>query len=76
MVESSLHESFPEPPVSMAPRMAEAPVEAADLGYKSTFAANKGDPAITQDWSVLSDDVVKMLDSLNLKNRRMEEALA
>ncbi len=76
MVESSLHESFPEPPVSMAPRMAEAPVETADLGYRSTFAANREDPAMTQDWSVLSDDVVKMLDSLNLKNRRMEEALA
>ncbi|MCX6649708.1 MAG: hypothetical protein NTV61_10040 [Candidatus Bathyarchaeota archaeon] len=78
MVENSLHESFPEPPIAVAPKVESRQAEAVAYGYEPTFA-----PRMTQmteqtnDWSMLSDDVVKMLDQINSKGRvKMEEIVA
>ena len=77
MVENSLHESFPEPPVAVAPKVASREAEAISYGYEPTFAPQMAQAAQTNDWSILSDDVVKMLDQINSKGRvKMEEIVA
>jgi hypothetical protein len=79
MVENSLHESFPEPPVAMAvAKIADRQAEAVAYGYEPTFSPHAGQSAeTTNDWSVLSDDVVKMLDQISGKGRvKMEEIVA
>lgn len=78
MVENSLHESFPEPPIAVAPKVASRQAEAIAYDYEPTFAPRTA-PASeqTNDWSMLSDDVVKMLDQINSKGRvKMEEIAA
>jgi hypothetical protein len=78
MVENSLHESFPEPPVVVAPMVASRQAEAVAYGYEPTFAPRMAQMTEqTNDWSTLSDDVVKMLDQINSKGRvKMEEVVA
>ena len=75
MVENSLHESFPEPPIALAPKVAERQVETVAYGYEPTYTPRKMNTAEgTNDWNTLSDDVVKMLDQINVKGRvKMEE---
>jgi division protein CdvB (Snf7/Vps24/ESCRT-III family) len=77
MVENSLHESFPEPPVAVAPRVTSRQAEAITYGYEPAFASRTAqDSEGTNDWSMLSDDVVKMLDQINSKGRiKMEEVV-
>ncbi len=77
MVENSLHESFPEPPVAVvkvAPRQAEAVA----YDYEPTFAPRMAQVSEQpNEWSTLSDDVVKMLDQIGAKGRvKMEEIVA
>ncbi|MFA5869142.1 MAG: Snf7 family protein [Candidatus Bathyarchaeia archaeon] len=78
MVENSLHESFPEPPIAVAPKVASRQTEAVAYGYESTFAPRMAQASEqTNDWSMLSDDVVKMLDQISAKGRvKMEEIVA
>jgi division protein CdvB (Snf7/Vps24/ESCRT-III family) len=79
MVENSLHESFPEPPVTIAmAKISDKQTEAVGYGYEPTFASQAAQTAeTTNDWSVLSDDVVKMLDQISGKGRiKMEEIVA
>jgi division protein CdvB (Snf7/Vps24/ESCRT-III family) len=78
MVENNLHESFPEPPIAVAPKVETRQVEAIAYGYEPTFTSRQSQPAEqTNDWSMLSDDVVKMLDRINAKGKvRMEEIIA
>ena len=78
MVENSLHESFPEPPIAVAPKVAERQTEAVAYGYEPTFAPRMAQMSEqTNDWSMLSDDVVKMLDQIGAKGRvKMEEIAA
>lgn len=80
MVENSLHESFPEPPVTVAvaPKIANKQTEAVAYGYEPTFASRTSQTGeTTNDWSMLSDDVVKMLDQISGKGRvKMEEVVA
>ena len=80
MVENSLHESFPEPPVTVAvaPKITERQAEVVAYSYEPTFT-NRASQAgeTTNDWSMLSDDVVKMLDKISGKGRvKMEEVVA
>jgi len=78
MVENSLHDSFPEPPVAVAPKVASRQAEAIAYDYEPTFAPRTVQVSEqTNDWSTLSDDVVKMLDQINSKGRvKMEEIIA
>ena len=78
MVENSLHESFPEPPIVVAPKVATRQVETVAYGYEPTFAPHMAQMSEqTNDWSMLSDDVVKMLDQIGAKGRvKMEEIAA
>jgi division protein CdvB (Snf7/Vps24/ESCRT-III family) len=78
MVENSLHESFPEPPIAVASKIGERQTEAVTYGYESTFVPmSKVSATETADWSMLSNDVVKMLDQINAKGRvKMEEIIA
>lgn len=78
MVENSLHESFPEPPIAVAPKVASRQAEAIAYGYEPTFAPRTTQASEqTNDWSTLSDDVVKMLDQINAKGQlKMEEIVA
>ena len=80
MVENSLHESFPEPPVTVAvaSKATDRQAEAVAYDYEQTFAPRAAQAAeTTNDWSVLSDDVVKMLDQISGKGRvKMEEIVA
>lgn len=78
MVENSLHESFPEPPIAVAPKVASRQAEAVGYGYEPTFASRTVERSgQTNDWSMLSDDVVKMLDQINAKGQlKMEEIVA
>ncbi len=78
MVENSLHESFPEPPIAIAPSIAERQVETVACNYEPTFTPRKSVIVDgTKDWGMLSEDVVKMLDSFNAKGRvKLEEVAA
>lgn len=78
LVENSLHESFPEPPVAVAPSVVSRQAEAIAYDYEPTFAPRTAQaPAESNDWGMLSDDVVKMLDQINSKGRvKMEEIVA
>ena len=78
MVENSLHESFPEPPIAVASKIGERQTEAVTYGYEPTFVPmSKASATETADWSMLSNDVVKMLDQINAKGRvKMEEIIA
>ena len=79
-IESTLNESFPEPPVKESPVAAAPPLEAIAYGSESavqpTFSHKN--PTVTDssnDWKVLSDDVVKILDSFASKERiKMENS--
>ncbi len=78
MVENSLHESFPEPPIAIAPKVASRQAEAIAYGYEPTFATRTTQASEQMnDWSMLSDDVVKMLDQIRAKGPlKMEEIVA
>lgn len=78
MVESGLHDSFPEPPITIAPLITERPVEAVAYNYEPTFTPRKAAVTDTSnDWSMLSEDVVKILDTFNEKGQlKMEEVAA
>lgn len=78
MVENSLHESFPEPPIAVAPKVASRQAEAIAYGYEPTFATRTTQASEhMNDWSMLSDDVVKMLDQIRAKGPlKMEEIVA
>jgi len=78
MVENSLHESFPEPPIAVAPKVISRQAEAVIYGYEPTFTPRMAQASEqTNDWNTLSDDVVKMLDQINMKGRvKMEEIVA
>ena len=65
IVENSLHDSFPEPPIAMASNK----VEAIACGYEIS-SAKEGD------WGELSDEVVKIIDRVESKNRvKLEEVV-
>jgi len=80
MIENSLHESFPEPPITVAesPKAADRQADSIAFGYEPTFtqhATQATEPS--NDWSILSDDVAKMLDQIGSKGRvKMEEIVA
>ena len=66
IVENSLHDSFPEQPLAMASRRAEAIA----CGFEQS--SSKED-----DWGELSDEVVTIIDKLESKNRvKIEEVVA
>ena len=66
IVENSLHDSFPEPPLAMASKRAEAIA----CGFEQS--SSKED-----DWCELSDEVVTIIDKLESKNRvKIEEVVA
>jgi division protein CdvB (Snf7/Vps24/ESCRT-III family) len=79
MVENSLHESFPEPPVTFAvsPKIADQQVESVAFGYEQVITPRATQASDTSnDWSLLSEDVAKMLDQIGNKGRvRMEEVV-
>jgi hypothetical protein len=58
--------------------MAGRQTEAVAYGYEPTFAPRAAQIGeTTNDWSILSDDVVKMLDQISGKGRvKMEEVVA
>ena len=73
-IESCLQESFPDPPMKESPVTAAPPLEAIAYGSESrvqpTFSTKKADVTdSSNDWDILSDDVVKILDSFNSKER-------
>jgi len=80
LVEGNIKSSFPEPPIKAPQRILERPLEAfayehAPRQVEVHGPSSKG--AASGDWSVLSDDVVKMLDDLNASGRvKMEECVA
>ncbi len=76
MVESSLHESFPEPPVSVSIREPAQPLEAISYGYEPTFNNAVAKENAATDWNTLSDDVVRMLDEYHSKKYKSEEIVA
>ena len=78
MVENNLHESFPEPPIAVAPTVQTRQAEVIAYGYEPTFSPRTAQATEkTNDWSMLSDDVVKMLDQINAKGGlKMEEIVA
>jgi len=78
MVENSLHESFPEPPIVIAPSLDERQVETVACNYEPTFIPRKSVVEDgPKDWGMLSEDVVKMLDSFNTKGQvKLEEMVA
>lgn len=66
IVENSLHDSFPEPPLAMANRKAEA------IACSFEQGSSRED-----DWGEISDEVVKIIDKLDSKNRvKIEEVVA
>jgi len=76
-IESCLQESFPEPPVTEASEIVEKQAEAVAYSYEATFAPRKIMVAdASNDLNMLSDDVVKMLDSFNTKGRPKKEETA
>lgn len=71
-IENTLQESFPEPPIS-AP-IIERQVEAIEYGNQPTFIPQKAEiKTDTNDLRILSEDVVKMIDTLTSKNQAKEE---
>ena len=73
-IESCLQESFPDPPMKESPVTAAPPLEAIAYGSESrvqpTFSTKKANVTeSSNDWDILSDDVVKILDSFNSKER-------
>lgn len=85
MIESNLHSSFPEPPVCIAPRVANQQMEAVACStygtripiQTGTDKKESSQQKNSMDWSVLSDEVLKQLDTLSEKNRvKMEETVA
>lgn len=73
-IESCLQESFPDPPMKESPVTAAPPLEAIAYGSESrvqpTFSNKKANVTeSSNDWDILSDDVVKILDSFNSKER-------
>ena len=76
-IESCLQESFPEPPITEASTIVEKPAEAIAYGYEATFTPRKTTVAdASNDLNMLSEDVVKMLDSFNAKDRLKREETA
>lgn len=76
-IESSLQESFPEPPITETSEIVEKQAEAVAYSYEATFAPRKTTVAnASNDLNMLSDDVVKMLDSFNAKGRPKTEETA
>jgi hypothetical protein len=77
-IESCLQESFPEPPIKEASVTAASPLEAIAYGLESvvqpTFSPKKASITDSNDWDILSDDVVKILDSFNSKERMKTES--
>jgi division protein CdvB (Snf7/Vps24/ESCRT-III family) len=82
LVEGNIKSSFPEPPIKVTQRVVERPMEVFAYEPASRQAEAQRQPhgdgaSRSEDWSVLSDDVVKMLDDLNARSRvRMEECVA
>ena len=80
MVENSLHESFPEPPITAAAtsKALDRQSEPIAYGYEPTFTPRTSQTLEnTNDWSLLSDDVVKILDKIGGKGCvKMEEIVA
>jgi len=76
-IESCLQKSFPEPPVSES-SVGEKPVEAIAFGSEPTFAPKKAVVSnSSNDLTVLSEDVMKILESFGSKDReKIEETLA
>jgi len=73
-IESCLQESFPEPPITEASTIVEKPAEAIAYGYEATFTPRKTTVAdAPNNLNMLSEDVVKMLDSFNAKDRLKRE---
>ena len=71
-IESCLQESFPEPPIAERTETVEA--EAIAYSDAATLTPRKTpDAGASNDLNVLSDDVVKMLDSFNAKVRPKTE---
>ena len=67
-IENSLLESFPEPPATTP--IIEKQVEAIEYGYEPTFTPQKATVNDNiNDLSILSENVVKMIDNLALKNQ-------
>jgi division protein CdvB (Snf7/Vps24/ESCRT-III family) len=76
-IESCLQESFPEPPITEASEIVEKQAEAVAYSYEATFEPRKTTVAdVSNDLNMLSDDVVKMLDSFNAKGRPKTEETA
>lgn len=76
-IESSLQESFPEPPITETSEIVEKQAEAVAYNYEATFAPRKTTVAdASNDLNMLSDDVVKMLDNFNAKGRPKTEETA
>ncbi len=71
-------EPLPEPPIVVAPKVATRQAETVAYGYEPTFAPRMAQMSEqTNDWSMLSDDVVKMLDQIGARGRvKMEEIAA
>jgi division protein CdvB (Snf7/Vps24/ESCRT-III family) len=73
-VESSLQESFPEPPITERSEIVEKQAEAIAYGYETTLPPRKPLVAdVSNDLNTLTDNVVKMLDSFNAKDRQKTE---
>lgn len=76
-VENCLQESFPEPPIK-TPNITEKQAEAIEYGYGPSFTPKKAtiEPDVNN-MTAISEDVLKLIDSLNSKNRvKIEEELA
>ena len=82
LVEGNIKSSFPEPPLKTPQRVLERPLEAyaheqAPRQVEVQGPSHKDSVSKSSDWSVLSDDVVKMLDDLNARGRvKVEECVA
>lgn len=82
LVEGNIKNSFPEPPIKTSQKIFERPLEVFAYGQapsqvEAQRQSHKDSVSKSSDWSVLSDDVVKMLDDLNARGRvKMEECVA
>ena len=77
LIESSLQSSFPEPPVAEAQKVTEKTAEAISYAYSPapTFAPKAATANVSNDLGLLSEDLVKILGSFNVKGQQKSEEI-
>lgn len=78
LIETSLQSSFPEPPISEAQKVTENTAEAISYANSSaaTFTPKAAVVNVSNDLDLLSDDLVKILSSFNVKSPQKSEDIS